>query len=36
VVISARGLGKTFDIPEHRVDSLKERAVHPFRSHESR
>ena len=36
MVISARGLGKTFDIPEHRVDSLKERAVHPFRSHESR
>jgi ABC-type polysaccharide/polyol phosphate transport system ATPase subunit len=30
VVIEARGLRKTFRIPEHRVDSLKERAVHPL------
>jgi ABC-2 type transport system ATP-binding protein len=30
VVIEARGLTKTFRIPEHRVESLKERAVHPF------
>ena len=31
VVIEARGIEKTFLIPEHRVDSLKERAVHPLR-----
>jgi ABC-2 type transport system ATP-binding protein len=31
VVIEARGLHKTFRIPEHRVDSFKERAAHPFR-----
>ncbi|MGB0120362.1 MAG: ABC transporter ATP-binding protein [Solirubrobacterales bacterium] len=31
VVVEARGVGKTFRIPEHRVDSFKERAVHPFR-----
>lgn len=31
VVIRASELGKSFRIPEHRVDSLKERAVHPFR-----
>jgi ABC-type polysaccharide/polyol phosphate transport system ATPase subunit len=30
VVIEARGVGKTFRIPEHRVDSLKERATRPF------
>lgn len=30
VVIEARGLDKTFRIPEHRVDSLKERAAHPL------
>ncbi len=30
VVIEARGLEKAFRIPEHRVDSLKERATHPF------
>jgi ABC-2 type transport system ATP-binding protein len=30
VVIEARGVEKTFRIPEHRVDSLKERIVHPF------
>lgn len=31
VVISSRDLGKSFRIPEHKVDSIKERAVHPFR-----
>lgn len=36
MVISAREVGKTFHIPEHRVDSLKERAVHPFRSQTTR
>jgi ABC-2 type transport system ATP-binding protein len=30
VVIEARDLGKTFRVPEHRVDTLKERATHPF------
>jgi len=30
VVIEARGLDKTFRIPKHRVDSLKERAIRPF------
>jgi ABC-type polysaccharide/polyol phosphate transport system ATPase subunit len=30
VVIEARGVSKTFRIPEHRIDSLKERVVHPF------
>jgi ABC-2 type transport system ATP-binding protein len=30
VVIEVRGVDKTFRIPRHRVDSLKERAVHPF------
>jgi ABC-2 type transport system ATP-binding protein len=36
VVIEVRGLEKTFRIPEHRVDSFKERAVHPLRSIEYR
>jgi ABC-2 type transport system ATP-binding protein len=36
VVIEVRELEKTFRIPEHRVDSFKERAVHPFRSIEYR
>jgi ABC-type polysaccharide/polyol phosphate transport system ATPase subunit len=31
IVIEVRGIEKTFRIPQHRVDSLKERAVHPFR-----
>ena len=31
VMVEVRDLGKTFRIPDHRVDSLKERAVHPFR-----
>jgi ABC-2 type transport system ATP-binding protein len=30
VVIEARGVEKTFRLPEHRVDSLKERALHPL------
>jgi ABC-type polysaccharide/polyol phosphate transport system ATPase subunit len=30
VVIEARDLEKTFRIPSHRIDSLKERAVRPF------
>ena len=30
VAIEARGVEKTFRIPSHRIDSLKERAVRPF------
>jgi ABC-2 type transport system ATP-binding protein len=30
VAIEARGVEKRFRIPSHRIDSLKERAVHPF------
>jgi ABC-type polysaccharide/polyol phosphate transport system ATPase subunit len=30
VVIEARGVGKAFRIPEHKVDTLKERALHPL------
>jgi ABC-type polysaccharide/polyol phosphate transport system ATPase subunit len=30
VTIEVRGVHKTFRIPEHRVDTIKERAVHPF------
>src|SRR5947209_3213287 len=30
VVIEARDVHKTFRIPEQRIDSLKERAVHPL------
>ena len=36
VVIEARGLRKSFRIPEHRIDSLRERATHPFRRVEYR
>ena len=36
VAIEARGLEKTFRIPTHRVDSLKERAVRPFSSRDYR
>jgi ABC-2 type transport system ATP-binding protein len=36
VVIEARDVQKTFRIPQHRVDSLKERATHPFRRIEYR
>ena len=32
VAIEVRDLAKSFRIPDHRVDSLKERAVHPLRS----
>jgi ABC-type polysaccharide/polyol phosphate transport system ATPase subunit len=31
VVIEARALEKTFRIPEHQIDTVKERALHPFR-----
>ncbi|MBN8867466.1 MAG: ABC transporter ATP-binding protein [Solirubrobacterales bacterium] len=31
VVVEVRDVEKTFRIPDHRVDSIKERAVHPFR-----
>jgi len=30
IVIEVRGVEKSFRIPEHRIDSLKERATHPF------
>src|SRR3954454_20055849 len=30
VVIEARGVEKTFRIPQRRIDSFKERAIHPF------
>jgi ABC-2 type transport system ATP-binding protein len=30
VVIEVRGVEKTFRVPQHRIDSLKERATHPF------
>jgi ABC-2 type transport system ATP-binding protein len=30
VVVEARGLEKTFRIPEHRIDTFKERALHPL------
>jgi ABC-2 type transport system ATP-binding protein len=30
VVIEVRGVDKTFRIPEHKMDSFKERATHPF------
>jgi ABC-2 type transport system ATP-binding protein len=36
VVIEARGLDKSFRVPEHRIDTLKERAAHPFRRMEYR
>jgi ABC-2 type transport system ATP-binding protein len=29
-VIEARDVSKAFEIPSHRIDSLKERSVHPF------
>ncbi|MBK8293933.1 MAG: ABC transporter ATP-binding protein [Solirubrobacterales bacterium] len=31
VVVEVRGVDKIFRIPDNRVDSIKERAVHPFR-----
>src|SRR5918996_1509820 len=36
VVIEVRGLEKSFRVPEHRIDTLKERATHPFRRMEYR
>jgi ABC-2 type transport system ATP-binding protein len=36
LAIEARGLEKTFRIPTHRVDSLKERMVRPFSSGDER
>jgi ABC-type polysaccharide/polyol phosphate transport system ATPase subunit len=36
VVLEVRGVGKTFRIPTHRVDSFKERATHPLRQIEYR
>jgi ABC-type polysaccharide/polyol phosphate transport system ATPase subunit len=36
VVVEARGVEKTFRIPTHRMDSLKERAIHPFTPREYR
>jgi ABC-2 type transport system ATP-binding protein len=36
VVIEARGIGKRFRIPQHRVDTFKERALHPFTRDEHR
>src|SRR5919204_119717 len=36
VVIEARGVEKTFRIPDHRVDTFKERALHPFAGSEHR
>jgi ABC-type polysaccharide/polyol phosphate transport system ATPase subunit len=36
VAIEVRDLSKTFWIPKQRIDSFKERAVHPFRSQEHR
>jgi ABC-2 type transport system ATP-binding protein len=36
VVLEVRGVDKTFRIPNHRVDSFKERATHPFRRIEYR
>ena len=35
-MIEARGLHKSFRVPEHRIDTLKERAAHPFRRMEYR
>ncbi len=36
IVVEARGVSKTFRIPEQQVDSLKERATHPFARREHR
>jgi ABC-type polysaccharide/polyol phosphate transport system ATPase subunit len=30
VVIEVRGLGKSFRVPDHRFDSLRDRAIHPL------
>jgi ABC-type polysaccharide/polyol phosphate transport system ATPase subunit len=36
VVLEAVGIEKTFHIPTHRVDTVKERVAHPFARHEHR
>ena len=36
VVIEVRGIEKSFEIPTHRVDSIKERVLHPFAAGETR
>jgi ABC-type polysaccharide/polyol phosphate transport system ATPase subunit len=36
VVIEARDVQKTFRIPEHKVDTLKERVLHPFVANRTR
>ena len=36
LAISVRELSKTYKIPTERVDTLKERLIHPFRSRETR
>jgi ABC-type polysaccharide/polyol phosphate transport system ATPase subunit len=36
VLIEVRGVEKTFRIPTHRVDTLKERVIHPLRNAEYR
>src|SRR5215204_5259385 len=36
VVIEARGVEKTFRSPQHKVDTFKERALHPFSRSEDR
>ena len=36
VAIEVKDLSKSFRIPTHKVDSIKERAVHPFRRSEYR
>ncbi len=34
--ITVEGVAKSFQIPRHRIDSLKERVIHPFRRQEYR
>ena len=36
MVLEAVGIEKTFQIPSHRVDTVKERVAHPFARHEHR
>jgi ABC-type polysaccharide/polyol phosphate transport system ATPase subunit len=36
VVVEARGIDKTFRIPDQRIDSFKERVAHPFRQTDHR
>ena len=35
-VIEVRDLSKTFEIPLQRIDSIKERALHPFQGAETK